>query len=325
MLNFEFEGMTVGETPKAMRRVQGYLSLLADINAAPKSFSCIFCVINPLMGDERPRCVVNKKIGTQMERLTRILLTLLLLGLAPASQAGELLLTGVYHGTNLYVQNPHDGNNRYCVRKIFVNGRRHQTPPKSSVFTIDLSELEMNSPVNIEIVHSDNCEPKVINPNAIRVKDEFQFVFLDVDGENLHWQVKGERKMGQYFIEKFEHNNWDMQKAVNGKGKAGLNDYNTDVLHHAGKNRYRIKYLEVSGRAYYSSEVIHESENEPVNFYPRKVNDRLNFSREITYEIRDAYGNKVLEGKSEKVDCNNLNPGLYYVSFDNRTEKFFKK
>lgn len=260
-----------------------------------------------------------------MERLTRILLTLLLLGGASSANAGELLLTGVYHGTNLYVQNPHDGNNRYCVREVFVNGKRHMTPPKSSVFTIDLSSLKMETAVTIEIIHSDNCEPKVINPNAIRIKDEFHFEFLDVDDKRLYWQAKGEKKMGKYFIEKFEHNNWDLQQAVNGKGEDNLNEYSSNVWHHAGNNRYRIKYLDVSGRTYYSSEIVHESEYEPVEYYPKKVNDILSFSREVTYEIRDSSGNKVLEGKGEKVNCSNLNPGLYYISFDNRTEKFFKK
>ncbi len=266
-----------------------------------------------------------KNLEMLMKRLTQLLLFFLLTAPLSSAWSGELLLTGVYHGTNLYVQNPHDGNNNYCVEKIFVNGEQHMTPPKASVFTIDLSGLAVETAVTIEIYHRDDCEPKVINPNAIRVKDEFQFVFLDVDGGMLHWEVKGERKLGKYFVEKFEHNNWDLQQSVNGKGESGVNDYKVAVEHHAGSNRYRIKYLEVSGRSFYSAEVHHDSEYEPVSFYPKKVNAELSFSRETGYEIRDAYGNKVLEGKAQTVDCSNLNPGLYYLSFDNRTEKFFKK
>jgi hypothetical protein len=239
--------------------------------------------------------------------------------------AGELVLTGVYHGSNLYVQNPHDGNNNYCVKGVYVNGKKHMDAPQASVFTIDLSKLEVNTPVRVEIFHNDGCEPKVINPNAIRVKEEFQFVFLDVDDNVLHWQVKGEKKLGKYFIEKFEHNNWSTEKAIDCKGHAGLNEYKEVVEHHTGVNRYRIKYLEISGKSYFSEETRHESAKESVNFFPKKVSTTLSFTREIDYEIRDAYGNRVLQGRAKDVDCAALKTGLYYVSFDNKTEKFFKK
>jgi hypothetical protein len=255
----------------------------------------------------------------------RILLSLFLAWHAGAAWGGELLLSGVYHGSNLYVQNPHDGNNNFCVQDVYVNGKKHMDPPKASVFTIDLSGFAPETPLKIEIYHRDNCEPKVINPNAIRVKEEFQFVFLNVDDHALHWQAKGEKKMGKYFVEKFEHNNWSMEQAVDGRGAPGGNEYRLPVRHHAGNNRYRIKYLEVSGRSYYSDEVHIESAREVVDFYPKKVADKLSFTSAVDYEIRDAYGSKVLEGHGQTVDCASLKPGLYYVSFENRTEKFFKK
>jgi hypothetical protein len=238
---------------------------------------------------------------------------------------GELVLTGVYHGSNLYVQNPGDAKTGYCVQSVLVNGRKVMDASQASVFTIDLSTLETNTPLRVEIHHKDGCEPKVINPNAIRIKEEFQFVFLDVDDHILHWQAKGDKKMSKYFIEKFEHNNWAVEKAIDSRGVAGTAEYKEPVEHHTGVNRYRIKYVESSGKSYYSEEVRHESVSESVTFFPKKVSNLLSFSREIDYEIRDAYGNKVLTGHAKDVDCTALKTGLYYISFDNRTEKFFKK
>ncbi|MEY4571471.1 MAG: hypothetical protein RLZ10_682, partial [Bacteroidota bacterium] len=45
---------------------------------------------------------------------------------------------------------------------------------------------------------------------------------------------------------------------------------------------------------------------------------------ETYYEIFDAYGNILKSGKSTKVDCRNLLNGLYFINFDNSTEKFIK-
>ena len=245
--------------------------------------------------------------------------------LAFNAMAGELVLSGVYHGSNLYVQNPHDGENKYCVKDIYVNGKKHMDAPQTSVFTIDLSKIAEGAKVTIAIYHSDACEPKVINPNAIRVKDEFQFIFLDIDDHQIHWKTKGEKPSGKFFIEKFEHNNWDTERAVDGRGDPATNEYRKPIDHHAGENKYRLKYLEISGRSYYSEVVTFMSEKDKITFYPLRVSSKITFSRSTDFEIRDAYGNKVKSGKAAEVDCSSLKTGKYYLSFDNRTEQFFKK
>ncbi len=238
--------------------------------------------------------------------------------------AGELILSGVYHGSNLYVQNPHDGESNYCIKDIYVNGKKHMDGPNTSVFTIDLSSFSEGGKVKIEIYHSDGCEPKVINPNAIQIKDEFQFVFMNMDDHQIHWKTKGEKRLGKFFIEKFEHNVWNMERAVDGRGEAS-NEYRKPVDYHAGDNKYRLKYLAISGKTYYSDEVTFVSKREKITFSPQRVADKLTFSRSTDYEIRDAYGNSVMSGRSENVNCSSLKTGIYYLIFDNRTEKFIKK
>lgn len=259
-----------------------------------------------------------------MCRFTIHLLVLFFISLSPA-WAGELVLSGVYHGSNIYVQNPHDGNKDFCIKDIYVNGKKHMDAPQASVFTIDLSSFKQNTQVKIEIYHTDGCEPKIINPNAIRVKDEFQFIFLDIDDHQLHWKAKGEKKLGKYFIEKFEHNNWVIERAVDGRGDHHANEYRKPIDHHAGDNKYRLKYLEISGRTYYSEVITFYSQREKITFAPKKVSNALTFSRTTDYEIRDVFGHKVLSGRAVDVDCSSLKTGVYYISFDNRTEKFFKK
>ena len=102
-------------------------------------------------------------------------------------------------------------------------------------------------------------------------------------------------------------------------------EYRRPIDHHAGENKYRLKYLEISGRSDYSEVVTFMSDRDKITFYPQRVSDKITFSRSTDFEIRDAYGNKVKSGRAAEVDCSDLKTGKYYLSFDNRTEQFFKK
>ncbi|MCS6834302.1 MAG: hypothetical protein NZ521_12065, partial [Flammeovirgaceae bacterium] len=65
--------------------------------------------------------------------------------------AGELLLTGVYRGANLYIQNPHDGNGNYCITAIYINNQKLEKVPQSTAFNLDLSFLKENEAIVIKI------------------------------------------------------------------------------------------------------------------------------------------------------------------------------
>jgi hypothetical protein len=40
------------------------------------------------------------------------------------------------------------------------------------------------------------------------------------------------------------------------------------------------------------------------------------------YEIYDAYGNLLKTGFSDSIDCRSLVDGVYFINFDNTSEKF---
>jgi hypothetical protein len=238
--------------------------------------------------------------------------------------ATDMIITGVYHGTNLFVQNPHDGANNFCVSMVYVNDKKveHQN---STAFDIDLSFLKMNEAVTVRIVHGSDCMPKVMNLNAIKAREEFQFTSAEPTESKLIWTTKGEKKFGQYFLEVFKNNVWVVEKVMNCKAQAGNNIYEANVLHNSGKNKYRIKYLEISGKSAYSPEVVYVSEEEQVSFYPKSVQEHITFSKSVRYEVLDVYYNVVMRGSGATVDCTGLKLGTYYLVFDNRTEKFLKK
>jgi hypothetical protein len=43
------------------------------------------------------------------------------------------------------------------------------------------------------------------------------------------------------------------------------------------------------------------------------------------YEIYDSYGNIVKKGTTKRVEVGNLQKGIYYLNYDNKSDKFIKK
>ncbi|MEN7551163.1 hypothetical protein AAG747_24790 [Rapidithrix thailandica] len=258
--------------------------------------------------------------------LSKLLLTITLtLSLISQIHSAELIVHGIYRGANLYIQNPHDGEGNYCISEIYLNGTSLNNVPTSTAFNLDLSQFEEGEALEIRIVHGDFCAPKIINPNAILPREEFKFLSIQKHGEEVSWIAQGEKKYGKYFIMKYEHNNWQVERAVSCKGEQGMQEYSVSVRQHSGVNRYKIKYLEVTGKIIHSPEIEFESGIEKASFYPKRVSSILNFTREVKYEIMDIYGKVLKSGIASRVDCGDLESGTYYVSYDNMTNRFLKK
>ncbi len=252
-------------------------------------------------------------------------LLLLIISLCSA-QAGVFTISGVYQGKNLYVQNPFTGNLKdFCTEDVFVNDVKVMSNIKSSAYEIDLSHLKMNDPVDIKITHKDDCKPKVLNPQVIRVNSAFQFISFNVDAESLSWVTKGEKTNGKVFIEQFLNNSWLAVKEIPGKGSATINNYSLEEIHHSGLNKYRVKYLEKDGQVFYSKVVEFTSSKQPVAFYPKRVTSKVTLTRAVPFEVIDSYGNSVKKGSGMEIDMSDLKEGVYYLNFDNRTEKVLKK
>ena len=240
--------------------------------------------------------------------------------------AGEINISGVYKGKNLYVQNPFSGNMKdFCTIGIYVNGKLVKSNPQSSAYEIDLSFLKIDEVVSIKIIHKDDCKPKILNPQVIRSLDAFQFVSTIVDQQNISWSTKGETSGGAHYVEQFSKGSWVPLKDLEGHVLEGISNYKVPIKHHAGLNKYRVKYLSKTHHVTFSKEVEFLSDIEPVTFYPKRVTSDIYISRKVNYEILDQYGTIIKSGNDIKIDCSSLKPGFYYLNIDNITEKFLKK
>lgn len=238
----------------------------------------------------------------------------------------SLTVNGAYQGKNLYVQNPFTSNMKdFCTDEVFVNDVKVMSQIKSSAYEIDLSHLTLNEPLTIKIVHKDDCKPKILNSQVIRLSSTFQISGFTIDNSAINWSTKGEKAGDKVFVEQFMYNNWISIKELSAKGSGSSNNYAADQNHHSGINKYRIKYVEKDGNVFYSKVIEFQSDLPEVTFYPKRVSNKIYLSRVADFEIIDGYGNSITKGKGKEIPCETLKEGVYYLNTDNKTEKFLKK
>jgi hypothetical protein len=150
------------------------------------------------------------------------------------------------------------------------------------------------------------------------------FAYVRAEQSVLWWQTRNEPPSGQYYVETWKGQNWQTENVVTIEPEKKAT-YGQVLYFQAGLNRYRVRLQAPSVPTLVSSVVEFESPNEFVRVFPLNVTDYLYFSKPIQYQITQANGQLVLKGYAKLVDCRPLSPGLYWVQFDNRREKFLKK
>lgn len=240
-------------------------------------------------------------------------------------EAGILSISGIYQGKNLYVQNPPITETEYCTQEVYVNDVKIMSHIIASAYEIDLSHLKMDESVTIKILHRDDCKPKILNPQVLKINSTFQFTSFVIDEKKLSWSTKGEMAGGKMYVEHFLNNEWVVIKDISCHGSITLNNYQVESNHHSSLNKYRIKFLEKDGVAFYSKIIEFTSSKPPITFYPKKVATSVYLDRATAFEVRDTYGNIVKKGVGKEIEMSNMKSGVYYLNFDNRQEKVLKK
>ena len=130
-------------------------------------------------------------------------------------------------------------------------------------------------------------------------------------------------------IEKFKWNSWISVGQVRGKGGSAQNQYSFNLPLHSGKNKVRISQIDNTGKTRSSKALEYPSKIAPFTMGPSSVRDYLYFysnnkKSKTRFEVLDAYGNLLKAGYANNVDCKNIVNGIYYINYDNTTDKFIK-
>ncbi|MFK8037452.1 MAG: hypothetical protein AB8B74_04130 [Crocinitomicaceae bacterium] len=262
-----------------------------------------------------------------------VLLLIVVIGNAFLSHA-DLSIEGHYQGKSLFVQNPEDEDGfGFCVTKVTVNGNPIIESVQKPAFEIGFEDMDLKigDPVFIVLEHGSGCKPKILNSEVLLAKSTYEIQSMNVSPNgDLIWKTTKEAGKLPFVIEQYRWNKWVVIGEVNGKGVPSINEYTFKITPHSDTNRIRVIQIDHSGKKRVSDPVIFVNRiiKEP-SFFPKKVKDVLKFSAqgvsiETRYEIFDTYGNMVKKGIASEIDCSNLRKGIYYINYDNKSEKFLK-
>ena len=261
--------------------------------------------------------------------MKRKLLFIVLSFLCTLSFAEKLEYKGFYLGQNVYIMNPFSESGvGYSVYEISVNGNISTDEINSSAFEIDLTqyELKVGDPITIILFYKEGSFPKIINPDVIKPKSNFEILTSRIDDQDiLHWTTTKEIGTLPFVLQQYRWKKWITIGKVEGKGNFEKNEYEFQVQTHTGKNIFRIHQTDFTNEIRYSTPMEFSSTKSPVIYGPEKIRNELIFSNKTKYEIYDDKGSLILEGFGDTVDLKGLKRGLYYLNFDNRTESFSKK
>ncbi|MCA1751692.1 MAG: hypothetical protein ABR572_02235 [Cryomorphaceae bacterium] len=241
----------------------------------------------------------------------------------------SLVLSGIYQGKDLYVKNPfaEDGVG-FCVFEVSVNGEITSDEINSSAFAIDFNimGIEVGSKIDIVLKHKEDCEPLVLNPEAIKPHSTFKLKKIGVDGNVISWTTEGESGSLPFVIEQFRWNKWVKAGEVFGEGTADEHKYKFELTPYSGENKVRVRQTDYTGKPRYTEHVIYQPQVRKVEFEPKKASDDITFTAPTRFEIFDKYGSLVKTGYGKSVNVSNLQKGEdYYLNYDSSFGETFKK
>lgn len=249
------------------------------------------------------------------------------------SQDKLFSVEGSYQGKNLFVNNPPQSDGfGYCVSKASVNGDILPASIQNSSFEVDFSlfNLKIGDPVYVVLEHAQGCTPSFINPEVLLPKSTFVCTKIKADKNGtVIWETKDEKGSLDFIIEQYRWGRWVEAGQVKGTGKSQLNTYSFQMIPSSGENKIRVSQIDNSGEKRSSATCSFVSAVPKVKKSPSRVTENIYFKAggkrvKTKFEVYDAFGNLLKVGFSDMVDCTNLLDGVYFINFDNVTEKFIK-
>lgn len=210
-----------------------------------------------------------------------------------------------------------------------MNGTRTTDEVNSSAFEIDLRpyNLQAGDKVEIQIYHKDGCEPKVLNPEALKPRPSFETKSITISPSGLlSWTTANEAGSLPFVVEQYRWSKWVYVGEVQGIGTPGANNYSFQVTPHSGENRFRVKQVGFGKEVKYTPEITFTPADKPaLTFTQTKDSKHVTLSGESLYEMYDAYGNVVLKGFGASIDLSDFEKGTYFLCFDNQVVSIAKK
>lgn len=243
------------------------------------------------------------------------------------AQKDSLVLEGKYYETNVYIYNP-KLDDKFSIYEIVVNKDTIREELNSNAVEVDfqLLGLDLEDAVHMVILFDSMHPPLVINPEALYSPQRFKFSKPRIRKDVMSWRVYGDVSDYPIEIQQYKWNVWRTVSEVDPLDTVENNYYSAQIVPHSGVNKFRLKTININDEVVFSKEINYRSPYiKPVVIRNYKPENELEFSAETEYEIYNLKGEKVKSGLERYVDVSGLEPGEYWVNYDNQTEKIKKK
>ncbi len=262
-----------------------------------------------------------------MRRLLTALVFLLFGGVS--AFAGSIALEGHYQQRNIYVINTVASEGvGFCVYEVTVNGQISTDEINSQAFEVDLSiyGFKLGDAVSVIIKHKDGCTPRILNPGALESQPTFECNKIECSQQGLlSWETTNEVGKLPYLVQQFKWNKWVNIGEVMGSGTSVKNNYQFQVILTSGLNKFRVVQKSYEGNLRKSPTAELNSTVVAPNYSVNKKNSTVDFTAETSFELFNAYGQILKKGYGNSISTSGMAKGEYYLSFDNKTEKFLIK
>lgn len=241
-----------------------------------------------------------------------------LFAFAMFSQAKVTALKGVYQDKDIYVKNPFSSDGvGFCVFEVLVNGDVTSDEVNSSAFAIDLHiyGFKVGDPVEIVIRSKEDCEPLVINEEAISPASTFTVVNQELKDSKLKWTTSGEMGSIPFVVEQFKWNKWVEVAAIDGKGVSTESTYEVPVPAHQGLNVFRVKQMDSKHINYSKNMEFDVQDIVATNLMEEKVFEEIRFSQSTPFELYDEYGVLQATGEGDRISMIEMEPGRYFLNY----------
>ncbi len=241
----------------------------------------------------------------------------------------SIVLSGVYQGSDIYVQNPFSGQGvSFCVFEVRINDRVTSDEVNSSAFVIDMEVMGINVGQEVEVIinHKTGCAPRVLNPEVLYPRSTFEIQDISVSNSGLlEWSTTNEAGPLPFIVEQFKWNKWVRVGEVPGEGKPGGHQYQFQLEPHSGLNVTRVRQTDFRNVPRISETTEFQGATAAITFSPERPRDQIEFSQATHFEIFDEYGNLVRRGFGKTVDVASLERGSYYLNYDRSFGETFRK
>ncbi|WP_375578808.1 hypothetical protein ABWH96_17560 [Marivirga tractuosa] len=245
--------------------------------------------------------------------------------LSSAVEAKDSYFRGFFHGENVFVRNPYLGQDAgFCIEKIYLNGELVVENPEISAFEIDMQDLEMDTRVVIRIVHHDDCQPELTNPEVIENDLKFSWLKVYVDEDQIIWITTKESKEGFYIVEKNMDDGWMPLDTIKTKGGIFINQHSIELDHIQGDNLYRVQYHDPKMEVNFSESFNFYSDKEEISHAIDEDNWIIEFTQEVSYLLYNDNSKIIKRGKDVSCDIRKLPKGQYMIKYDGKKVYFEK-